>query len=233
VSLRLRALLPWQPLSLHLDGIGHVPWAGPALRPAIMVLVALLLHDLWFYWAHRTLHRVPFLWELHKLHHSDDRMNCSTFARDQFLQATWTTFFPILTLGLLVDLDLRAAGKAALYSNMFLVGWTMFSHSAMRVRLPWLDRILVTPQVHRLHHSVDPAHYNSNFVDALPIVDILFRTYRRPGTDEFPATGLPDCPAPRSPWAAQLAPLRSAGRALRSSPGYPRSRRGSAAAIRH
>ena len=46
--------------------------------------VPLLLHDAWFYWAHRIEHRVPLLWEFHKLHHSDELMNASTFARDKF-----------------------------------------------------------------------------------------------------------------------------------------------------
>jgi len=57
-----------------------------------------------------------------------------------------------------------------------------------------LDRIIVTPQVHRIHHSVDPSHYNRNFADALPLFDILFGTYYRPQAQEFAATG----PARRS-----------------------------------
>jgi sterol desaturase/sphingolipid hydroxylase (fatty acid hydroxylase superfamily) len=203
----LRAHLPWTPLAFSFDRIARLPVGGRALELLAMVLVPLLLHDLWFYWAHRIEHRVGFLWELHKLHHSDDRMNCSTFARDQLGQAVWTAFFPLFTLGLLVDLDLRQAGQAAYYSNVFFVGWTMFCHSAVRVRLPWLDAVLVTPQVHRLHHSADPAHHNTNFADVLPIFDILFGTYRRPRRDEFPATGLSGVPAPRSPWGAQLGPL--------------------------
>jgi len=216
-SARLHPLLAWKPWSLF-GALGQVPAVGPGLELVAMVLIPVLLHDLWFYWAHRLQHRLPFLWQFHKVHHSDVRMNCSTFARDHFLQAAWTTFFPIFTLGLLIDLDLKAAGKAALYSNLFLVLWTMFSHSAIRVRLPWLDRVLVTPQVHRIHHSLDPAHFNSNFADALPIVDILFGTFRRPRGDEFPPTGLPDFPAPRTLWAAQLGPLREIGLMLRPRP---------------
>src|ERR1700730_11405790 len=102
-------------------------------------------------------------------------------------------------------LDLAQAGKAAFYSNMFLILLSMLYHSAIRVRLPWLERVLVTPQVHRIHHSIDSEHYNRNFADALPIFDILFGTYCRPGKNEFPVTGLgPDFPAPRSVWSAQF-----------------------------
>jgi sterol desaturase/sphingolipid hydroxylase (fatty acid hydroxylase superfamily) len=207
VAQLLRARLPWAPLGFSFDAVGRVPVVGPALELLVMVAVPLFLHDLWFYWAHRISHKVPLLWELHKLHHSDQRMNWSTFARDQFTQAIWTAFFPVLTLGLVVDLDLRQAGRAALYANMFFIPWTMFCHSAVRVCLPRLDRVLVTPQVHRLHHSADPAHQDTNFADVLPLFDMLFGTYRAPRPGEFPATGLAGGAKPPTPWAAQWAPF--------------------------
>ena len=206
-SAELRQHLPWKSQSITFHTLGALPVAGPVLEMAAMILVPLVLHDMWFYWAHRIEHKVPLHWEFHKIHHSDERMNASTFARDHFLQATWIAFFPVFTLGLVVELDLSEAGQAALYSNMFLVVMSMFYHSAIRVRVPWLDRILVTPQVHRIHHSIDPEHYNRNFADALPLFDILFGTYHRPGKDEFPSTGLGDrFPAPGSFWAAQFGP---------------------------
>ena len=89
-----------------------------------MIFVPLFLHDFWFYWSHRIEHKVPVLWAFHRLHHSDERMNTSTWARDHFLQNAWRAFFSVFTLGMIVDLDLTEAGKAALYSNMFL-GWAI------------------------------------------------------------------------------------------------------------
>ena len=92
----------------------------------------------------------------------------------------------------------------------------MFYHSAIRVRLSWLDRMLVTPQVHRIHHSVDAEHYNRNFADVLPTLDIVFGTYDRPEREAFPAAGLgPDFPAPRSLVSAQFGPLVAVGLMLR------------------
>ena len=214
-STQLGSHLPWKPASFNFDTVGQVPYIGPGLEILAMVFVPLFLHDLWFYWAHRIEHKVPLLWEFHKVHHSDECMNCSTFARDQFLQAGWVAFFPVFTLGLFVDLNLAQAGKAALYSNLFLMGLSMFYHSAIRIRVPGFNRILVTPQVHRIHHSLDPEHHNSNFADALPIFDILFGTYRPPAKDEFPVTGLADRAAPRSVFAAQFAPLRGVWTLLR------------------
>jgi sterol desaturase/sphingolipid hydroxylase (fatty acid hydroxylase superfamily) len=213
---KLRHLLPWKPISFSFHSIGAFPVVGPGLEILAMIFVPLLIHDCWFYWSHRIEHKVPILWEFHKIHHSDEQMNASTWARDHFLQESWRAFFSVFTLGLIVDLHLAEAGKAALYSTTFLIGMSMFYHSAIRVRLPWLDRLLVTPQVHRIHHSVDAEHYNRNFADALPIFDIVFGTYYRPGKEEFPATGLgPDFPAPRSLLSAQFGPLAAVGIMLR------------------
>jgi sterol desaturase/sphingolipid hydroxylase (fatty acid hydroxylase superfamily) len=210
----VREWMPWKPLSFTFDSIGALPTVGPVLKVLAMIFVPLLLHDFWFYWVHRIEHKVPLFWAFHRLHHSDERMNTTTYMRDHFLQnGLIRAFFPVFTLGLFIDLSLRQAGQAAFYSTLFLVLLSMFYHSAIRVSLPWLDRIVVTPQVHRIHHSTHPQHYNRNFADALPIFDILFGTYHRPVRDEFPATGLgPEYPAPRSIWPAQLGPLMDLAR---------------------
>ena len=214
-SASVRHHLPWKAISLSFHNIAAVPVVGRPLEIAAMIFVPLLAHDFWFYWAHRIEHAVPVLWSFHKLHHSDELMNTSTWARDHFLQNSWRSFFSVFTLGLFFDLDFADAGKAALFSFMFLAGLSLFYHSAIRVRLGWLDRVLVTPQVHRIHHSVDPVHHNRNFADALPIFDIVFGTYHRPGPQEFPTTGLGDeYRAPRSIWSAQIGPVRDAARAL-------------------
>ena len=215
-SSRLRHMPPWKPISFSFHNISSVPVIGHGLELLAMIFVPLFIHDCWFYWSHRIEHKVHFLWEFHKIHHSDEQINTTTWARDHFLQESWRAFFSVFTLGMFVDLRLSEAGKAALYSTMFLVGLSMFYHSAIRVQLPWLDRLLVTPQVHRLHHAIKPEHHNRNFADVLPIFDIVFGTYQKPGREEFPPTGLgPDSPAPPSLLAAQLGPLLAIGRLLR------------------
>ena len=215
-SARIRLQLPCRPIGLSFHSLAAVPAIGPGLEIVAMIFIPLVLRDLWFYWAHRIEHQIPALWAFHKLHHSDELMNASTFARDHFLQAAWIAIIPAFSLGLLFDLSLAEAGQSALLSTLFLTLLSMFYHSALRVRLGWLDLVLVTPQAHRIHHSTDPAHYNRNFADALPIFDILFGTYHRPAREEFPATGLGDLmPAPRSIWAAQFGPAVAAARLLR------------------
>jgi len=214
---KVRHVLPWKPLSFSFHSIGTVPFIGSELELVTMIFVPLFIHDCWFYWSHRIEHKVPVLWQFHKIHHSDELMNTTTWARDHFLQNSWRAFFSVFTLGIFIDLNLTEAGKAALYSTMFLVGLSLFYHSAIRIQLPWLDYILVTPQVHRIHHSIKPEHHNRNFADVLPVFDIVFGTYERPVREEFPATGLgPESPAPRSLLAAQFGPLIAVGRLLRS-----------------
>jgi sterol desaturase/sphingolipid hydroxylase (fatty acid hydroxylase superfamily) len=210
-----RGALHLQPFGFSLHSLGSIPGVGAALEVVAVIAASLFLHDLWFYWAHRLEHAVPFLWEFHKLHHSDERMNATTWARDHFLQVVWRQVFPTFTLGLLMDLDVREAGVAGFYFAVFTSLLSMFYHSGVRLRTPWLDRVLVTPQVHRIHHSVDPTHYNRNFADFLPIFDIVFGTYRQPDRDEFPSTGLGTMyPAPRGIFEAQLRPVAGAAQVL-------------------
>jgi sterol desaturase/sphingolipid hydroxylase (fatty acid hydroxylase superfamily) len=98
-SSRLHHLLPWKPMSFSFDNIGAVPVIGHGLELLAMIVVPLFIHDCWFYWSHRIEHKVPFLWEFHKLHHSDEQMNTTTWARDHFLQESWRAFFSVFTLG--------------------------------------------------------------------------------------------------------------------------------------
>lgn len=188
----LGAHLPWQRLGFPFLGSGIGGPMGGALEVLSLIFVPLLIHDMWFYWSHRLEHRIAPLWEFHKLHHGDRAMNCTAFARDHFLQNTWRAFFSIFTVGLIFDLTAIDAGRAAIYSGLFLMCLSMLYHSAIRLELPWLDRIFVTPQVHRIHHSLDPQYHNRNFADVFPLFDIAFGTYQQPRRGQFEETGLAD-----------------------------------------
>ena len=90
---KVRHLLPWKPLSFSFHSIGTVPFIGSELELVTMIFVPLFIHDCWFYWSHRIEHKVPVLWQFHKIHHSDELMNTTTWARDHFLQNSWRAFF--------------------------------------------------------------------------------------------------------------------------------------------
>lgn len=146
------------------------------LPPWLAVVGAVVLLDLAIYLQHVLFHAVPALWRLHRVHHADLDFDLTTGAR----------FHPIeIGLSMLIKLAvvvlLGAPALAVLVFEVLLNATAMFNHS--NVRLPaGLDRILrwlvVTPEMHRVHHSVEDDETNSNFGFNLPWWDRLLGTYR-------------------------------------------------------
>jgi sterol desaturase/sphingolipid hydroxylase (fatty acid hydroxylase superfamily) len=155
-------------------GWGLLPVLGAPLW--FDVIVAVVLLDLAIYLQHVLFHAVPVLWRLHRMHHADLEVDVTTGTR----------FHPIeILLSLAIKLGVVAAlgapALAVLIFEVLLNATSMFSHG--NVRLPQrLDRLLrwlvVTPDMHRTHHSIVPRETNSNFGFNLPWWDRLFGTYR-------------------------------------------------------
>ncbi|MHA1113802.1 MAG: sterol desaturase family protein [Alphaproteobacteria bacterium] len=144
------------------------------LWAAVVVSVALL--DLAIYLQHVMFHAVPMLWRLHRMHHADLDFDVTTGAR----------FHPIeilLSMGIKLGVVfvLGAPALAVVLFEVLLNATAMFNHGNLRLPLG-LDRvlrwILVTPDMHRVHHSVIPREANSNFGFNLPWWDRLLGTYR-------------------------------------------------------
>jgi sterol desaturase/sphingolipid hydroxylase (fatty acid hydroxylase superfamily) len=150
----------------------------PALNapPWLAVVAAVILLDLAIYLQHVLFHAVPALWRLHRMHHADLEFDVTTGAR----------FHPIeilLSMGIKLGVvaALGAPAAAVLLFEVLLNATSMFNHG--NVRLPGrFDRVLrwivVTPDMHRVHHSVVPRETNSNFGFSLPWWDRLFGTYK-------------------------------------------------------
>ena len=148
--------------------IGLSAWAAMPL--------GIILLDLAIYLQHVLFHAVPVLWRLHRMHHADLEIDVTTGAR----------FHPIeILLSMAIKLGVVAAlgapAVAVLIFEVLLNATSMFNHG--NVRLPQrVDRVLrwivVTPEMHRVHHSVVPRETNSNFGFNLPWWDRLFGTYR-------------------------------------------------------
>jgi sterol desaturase/sphingolipid hydroxylase (fatty acid hydroxylase superfamily) len=152
----------------------------PVWLAAVLSVVAL---DFVIYLQHVLFHAVPLLWRLHMVHHADLDFDVTTGVRFHVLEI-------LLSLGikLAAVVLLGAPAVAVLIFEVLLNATSMFSHG--NVRLPArLDRllrlILVTPDMHRVHHSTEPRETNSNFGFNLPWWDYLFGTYRA-----RPAAGL-------------------------------------------
>src|SRR5690242_1231823 len=149
----------------------NLPLAGWAA-----LVLALLALDLAIYLQHVMFHAVPALWRLHRMHHADLDVDVTTGARFHPLEI-------LLSMGLklAVVAALGAPVIAVLAFELLLNATSMFNHS--NVRMPgWLDRclrwIVVTPDMHRVHHSIVVRETNSNFGFNLPWWDRLFGTYR-------------------------------------------------------
>lgn len=147
----------------------------------VKVVLAVTLLDLAIYLQHVLVHAVPVLWRLHRMHHADLDYDVTTGLRFHPLEI-------LLSMGLklVVVSVLGAPAVAVLVFEVLLNATAMFNHG--NVRLPaGIDRVLrwmvVTPDMHRVHHSVIPAETNSNFGFNLPWWDRLFRTYRAQPAD--------------------------------------------------
>ncbi len=139
------------------------------------ILLSVLILDLAIYLQHVMFHAVPALWRLHRMHHTDL----------DFDVTTGTRFHPIeilLSMGikLVVVAALGVPAIAMLIFEILLNVTSMFNHGNVRIPLR-LDQILrwfvVTPDMHRIHHSIIPREANSNFGFSLPWWDRLLGTY--------------------------------------------------------
>jgi sterol desaturase/sphingolipid hydroxylase (fatty acid hydroxylase superfamily) len=147
-----------------------------ALPPWAAVVLAVVVLDLAIYFQHVMFHAVPVLWRLHRMHHADLDFDVTTGARFHPIEIVLS-----MAIKMAVVAALGAPALAVVIFEVLLNATALFNHG--NVRLPEsLDRALrwlvVTPDMHRVHHSIAPAETNSNFGFNMPWWDRLFGTYR-------------------------------------------------------
>jgi sterol desaturase/sphingolipid hydroxylase (fatty acid hydroxylase superfamily) len=152
-----------------------------ALPGWLAVVLSVVALDLAIYLQHLMFHAVPLLWRLHMVHHADLDFDATTGVRFHTLEILLSMLIKMATVALL-----GAPALAVVLFEVLLNATSLFNHG--NVRLPaWLDRVLrlvvVTPEMHRVHHSVHPRETNSNFGFNLPWWDYLFGTYRAQPAD--------------------------------------------------
>ena len=151
-----------------LSALGLPDWA--------MFLLAVLLLDLAIYWQHRLFHRIPLLWRLHRVHHSDLAFDVTTGVRFHPLE-----LLASLLIKLAVIAALGAPAAAVVVFELLLSMGSLFTHADFALparldrRLRWL---LVTPSMHRIHHSPRRVETDSNYGFHLSVWDRLFGSYR-------------------------------------------------------
>lgn len=138
-------------------------------------VLAVLLLDLAIWTQHLVTHKVPLFWRFHRVHHADRDLDVTTALRFHPVEIIASA---ALKLGLVYLLG--PAALAVLFFEVLLNATAIFTHANLRLA-GWLDRslrlVLVTPDMHRIHHSARRDEHDSNFGFALSLWDRMFRTY--------------------------------------------------------
>ncbi len=141
-----------------------------------VVIASVVIMDFVIYLQHVMVHAVPALWRLHRVHHADLDFDVTTGARFHPLEIILSMLIKFATI-----IVLGPPVLAVVIFEVVLNATAMFNHSNVRLPLS-IDRVLrwlvVTPDMHRVHHSVEDDEANSNFGFNLPWWDRLFGTYR-------------------------------------------------------
>lgn len=153
----------------------------------LAIVCAVFAWDVLFYWYHRAEHAWPWLWRIHRLHHSDTSLNATSALRHFWLESP----LQALAISLPVNYVLSLGYAEAMAFNIIATTWLVFVHANWRLHLGIFTFWLGNPQVHRIHHSVREEHRDKNFAVYFPLIDKIFGTYYAPRRDEFPQTGIP------------------------------------------
>ena len=159
-------------LSIQLQ-FGLFFWVELAFWPK--VIMSILVLDMLIYWQHRIFHMLAPMWSVHRMHHTDTAFDFTTALRFHPIEI----FLSILIKAVAIIL-LGAPAFAVIAFEIILNGSAMFNHG--NVRLPaTLDKVLrwviVTPDMHRVHHSPDPQEHNMNYGFFLSVWDRIFASY--------------------------------------------------------
>ncbi len=159
---------------------------------ALTVVVSILLLDLTIYAQHRLFHRVPWLWRIHRVHHSDTQLDVSTALRFHPAESLLSM---ALKAGVAFAFGMPAI--AVLVFEILLNAAAMFNHTNVSLGPRWdpvIRFLLVTPDMHRIHHSTAREETDNNYGFSLSWWDHLFRSYRNtPHVDQrVMPIGLPD-----------------------------------------
>jgi sterol desaturase/sphingolipid hydroxylase (fatty acid hydroxylase superfamily) len=178
-----------------------LPVAGRAI-------VGFLIMDLAFYYWHRVNHRWPFLWRFHNVHHIDPDLDVSTSFRFHFGEVALSVAFRVLQ----VTLSGVSAWTYGIYELAFQLN-TLFHHSNLRLPIALeraLNRVLVTPRMHGIHHSQVRGETNSNFSVVLSWWDRLHGTVRLNVPRDAITIGVPayTLPGDHTLWRALTLPFR-------------------------
>jgi sterol desaturase/sphingolipid hydroxylase (fatty acid hydroxylase superfamily) len=152
-----------------------------ALPELPAIVLGVLILDVAIYWQHRLHHMIPLLWRLHRVHHADTSIDVTTGVRFHPLEIAVSM---AIKLGIIALFGI--APLAVLIFEIVLSVGALFTHTNVYLPATFervLRWVLVTPEMHRVHHSWYPDETNSNFSFHLSLWDHVFRSYRHEPRD--------------------------------------------------
>ena len=164
-----------------------------------------LVDDFTKYVVHRWMHRWPLLWSIHKVHHSAKTMTPITVYRvhplEGVLYGLRSTFAQGTVIGMFIfffgsSVELATILGVNALSFVFHVTGSNLRHSHIQIRYwPWLERFLISPAQHQVHHSTDKQHFDKNYGVAFAIWDWMFGSLHLSEDEEEMTYGLPETQA--------------------------------------
>jgi len=177
-----------------------------ALPIALQIALAFIIGELGFYWAHRMMHQVPWLWRFHATHHEPERIDWLVNTRAHPIDIIFTRMFGLALVGI-AGFGAPGSGSGSMVPVIVLIigtFWGFFIHSNLNIRLGWIEHILSTPRFHHWHHSrVD--HPNHNYASTLPFYDRIFGSHHLPAGRWPPSYGIAAANRPEVLIAARYA----------------------------
>ncbi|WP_163833151.1 sterol desaturase family protein [Spartinivicinus ruber] len=161
-------------------------------------LLAFILYDFCYYWNHRLHHKIGILWADHIVHHSGEEMNFGVSIRQSFL--TELTMWPLFLLMALVGISI----EVFLITSYIQATWAFLIHTKCLKNTRWLDNILNTPSLHRVHHATNQMYIDKNFGGILVVWDQIFGTYQNELADSPVKYGIMESFASFSPVSINL-----------------------------
>lgn len=158
-----------------ISGIGLIPFSK--IDALLSIVLQILCIDLFVYWWHRINHKIPLFWKFHKFHHEDERMNSTTAVRFHTVEL----FFSVIAKAVfLVLMGITVTGLVAYGILFFPV--ILLVHSNIRINQKadfLLRKLIISPLMHRIHHSNIIAETNSNYGSVFPFWDRIFKSYTK------------------------------------------------------
>lgn len=203
----LAFIMAWLALGLGKLIPAEVRHWGATLSLPVRLTVTMIVGEIGYYWGHRWMHQIPWLWRIHAIHHSAEELDWLVSTRAHPLDVViprvcgfvlMFSFGLVQPLGQSVDLALIL---------ILLIGTLIgfFVHANLRWRFGWLEWLIATPAFHHWHHTNDGVEYvNKNYSPVLPWIDVLFGTFYLPKkwptrygiNDPMPPSLLPQLIAP-------------------------------------